>query len=105
MEITPSAIQAVIFESIKELNEQLAPEQHLKATPETELLGASGTLDSLSFVNFVAIVEEKLQARFGVMIVLSGEPIASGGRDPFANVATLVEYIALAANGNVSAWK
>ena len=58
MDITREKIIEVLYESIGELNEQRSKDQQLACSPQTPLGGGAG-LDSLGFVNLVALVEEK----------------------------------------------
>ncbi len=71
MEPTRDNVLQTIYASIDEVNEQLAREEWLEKSPEMALLGPSASLDSLGFVNFIAIVEEKCESRFGSAVSLS----------------------------------
>jgi hypothetical protein len=64
-------ILALLYQCIDELNEQFPEEQRLAKSPQAELFGATG-LDSLGFVNFIALAEEKCEDRFNVALTLSG---------------------------------
>lgn len=105
MEITRDKIIEVLYASITELNEQRGKDEQLAKTPQTPLLGDGAGLDSLGFVNFVALVEEKVQDRFGKSLMLSDATDKPGVRDPFASVSTLAEYIELALTDRLSAWR
>lgn len=70
-------ILALLYECIEELNEQFPEEQRLAKSPQTELFGATG-LDSLGFVNFIALAEEKCEDRFNVALMLSDAAHADG---------------------------
>ncbi len=104
MKITRQNIVQILDECIDELNEQLNKEQRLSKTPETPLLGNGGGLDSLGFVNLVALVEEKCQERFGRSLVLAESDAKQGTRNPFDTVGTLAEYIEHVLAGNPGAW-
>lgn len=47
---------------MKEVNAQLPAAERLPISLDTEILGASGKLDSLGIVNLVTAIEEKLAA-------------------------------------------
>jgi acyl carrier protein len=101
---TREQILEALFESITALNEQRGPHQQLSPAADTPLGEKSG-LDSLGFVNLVAIVEEKCQERFHKSLVLTDAAAKSDTRDPFESVGTLAEYIELALAGNTGAWR
>ena len=92
MRTTRDMVLEVLYQSLTELNEQRSSDQHLLCSPNTPL--DEGALDSLSFVNFVALVEEKCQEVFGKTIVLSEVTDRSGGTDPFCSVGSLADCIA-----------
>ena len=96
MENTREQILELLYESIDELNEQLDQGQRLSKSPETPLQGDGGGLDSLGFVNLVALVEEKCYERLGVSLVLTGGGGISDARNPFETVGTLAAHIELA---------
>ena len=86
MSISKEQIIAMLFESIDELNKQLDRSQSLSRTRETVILGAENELDSVAFLNFVALVEEKLEQRFGKTVVLNDT-------NNFATVEVLAGHI------------
>jgi acyl carrier protein len=92
MQITRDRILDVLYDSISELNEQRSPSQALACSPDTSLEHGTG-LDSLGFVNFVALVEEKCQDAFGRTLVLSDAAKTLNGCDPYETVSSLAEYI------------
>jgi|SRR5262245_8485043 len=103
MDITREKIIEVLYESIGELNEQRGEDQQLACSPQTPLEGGGG-LDSLGFVNFVALVEEKCHDRFGRTLVLSGAKVNPTARDPFETVSSLAEYIELDLTDRLASW-
>ena len=104
MSTTREQILQALYESITALNEQRGPHQQLAPSADTSLGEKSG-LDSLGFVNLVALVEEKCQERFHKALVLTEAAAKSGVRDPFDSIGTLAEYIELALAGNTAAWR
>ena len=93
MEATKGQIAETIYASIDELNEMLAPDQRLEKALTTVILKQGGGLDSLGFVNFVSLVEDKYFERFGRRIILTQPDPAANGKNPFESVATLIDYI------------
>ena len=105
MRISRENITDVLYECIEELNEQLSKEEKLRKSPETRLFGHGGGLDSLSWVNLIALVEEKCQERFGKTLVLTDGTDEPSARDPLESVGTLAEYIELALNQGLDTWR
>jgi acyl carrier protein len=93
MSIVRDQILEILYECIDELNEQLAPEQQLRKAPQTGLFGDSGMLDSLGFVNLVALVEDRCERRFRVALSLTEDATNQGGADPFETVGELADFI------------
>jgi acyl carrier protein len=93
MSISKEQIFAMLFESIDEINKQLDRAQWLSRTPESVILGAENEsgLDSVAFLNFVALIEEKFEQRFGKTIVLSGD--RGDANNSFATVDALAAHI------------
>ena len=69
----------------------LPPEQQLAPTEETVLTGGSGTLDSLSLVNFIVTFEGKAHEVFGLSLNLAEEIAALNG--PLSSLGSLVDYV------------
>jgi hypothetical protein len=92
MHITRETIIALLYGCLDELNEQLGHDHRLAKSPGTPLAGPAAGLDSLAFVNLVALVEDACQEQLGRPILL---PDGHGDEetDPFASVATLAEHI------------
>ena len=61
----------IIYQSLEEVNEQLPNEKQIQKSPDSTLVGRAGGLDSLGFVNFVALVEEKCAHKYGVALSLT----------------------------------
>jgi hypothetical protein len=103
MDITREKIIEMLYECIGELNEQRAKDQQLACSPQTPLGDGAG-LDSLGFVNFVALVEEKCHDRFGRGLLLSGAQVDPAARDPFGTVSSLAEFIELDLTDRLASW-
>ena len=90
MAINRENILGVLYESIRELNELRSKEQQLACAPDT-CLSETGGLDSLGFVNLIALIEEKCGQRFGKCLILSD--IEDSESDPFHSVEALAKFI------------
>ena len=92
MSVAKDEIIAVLYQCIDELNEQLPPENRLPKSPQTSFFPESGGLDSLGFVNLIALVEEKCEDRFHVAIML-GESRDEAENRSFETVEQLAKVI------------
>ncbi len=63
-------VTQLIFDAIGQVNETLKPPQALERSGDTVLIGESGTLDSMGFVNLIAAVEQNLERTFNEEIDL-----------------------------------
>ena len=61
----------IIYQSLDDVNEQLPNDQRIQKSTETILVGRAGGLDSLGFVNFIALVEEKCAHKYGITVSLA----------------------------------
>ncbi|RBQ26577.1 MULTISPECIES: hypothetical protein [Arcobacteraceae] len=86
-------IENIIYEALKELNEELENETFFNPTLKTKLYGGSGALDSLALVSFIADVEDKISETFDKDIVLADEKAMSAKTSPFRNIESLTLYI------------
>ena len=82
----------VVYAAIDTLNEQLSQEQRLEKNLATVLLGNSGKLDSVGFINLIVLIEEKLHDDCGVSMSLS-DALNSTDANPFQTINSLTEYL------------
>jgi acyl carrier protein len=61
----------IIYQSLEEVNEQLPNGDQIQKSLDATLVGGVGGLDSLGFVNFVALVEEKCAHKYGITLSLT----------------------------------
>jgi acyl carrier protein len=92
MAVTRAQVLQIIYECIDELNEQLMPEQQLAKDPNVVLFGPSGYLDSLGFVNLIALLEERCERYFKISLSLS-EGRTDADNDQVHTVAELANRI------------
>ena len=92
MESATEMSLSVVHSAIDELNEQFAEENRLEKTPEAILLGDAGRLDSLGFVNLIALVEERCEEAFGVSISIT-DSLGNWDADRLMTVGDLVDYV------------
>ena len=70
MKPTKEELIGIIYECLGEVNEQLPDDKQIQKSPDTILVGGAGRLDSLGFVNFIALVEEKCAHKYGISLSL-----------------------------------
>ena len=70
MKPTKDELLGIIYKSLEEVNEQLPNDQQIRKSPDATLVGQTGGLDSLGFVNFVALVEEECADKYGITVSL-----------------------------------
>jgi acyl carrier protein len=70
MKPTKEELLDIIYQSLEEVNEQLPNDAQIQKSPDAALVGRAGGLDSLGFVNFIALVEEKCAHKYGISLSL-----------------------------------
>jgi acyl carrier protein len=64
----------LVEEVIDELNQLLPGDQPLAKAPATVILGEAGSLDSMSIVNLIVALDNKLEKRLGRPVTLTEDP-------------------------------
>ena len=88
----PSAVQ-MIEESIAEINESRDAAQRIPVSEDLVIFGTGSPLDSLDFVNLVAMLEERIEAETGKVVTLTDSMFEPEGGQPFRSVASLANYL------------
>jgi acyl carrier protein len=91
MKPTKKELIDIIYRSLEEVNEQLPNEEQIQKSLDATLLGGVGGLDSLGFVNFVALVEGKCAHKYGIALSLTDT--SSQEDDPFEDVGKLADFL------------
>jgi len=91
MKPTKEELIDIIYQSLDEVNEQLPNGQQIQKSLDTTLIKGGGGLDSLGFVNFIALVEEKCAHKYGVALSLTGS--SSHEDDPFEDVGKFADSL------------
>jgi hypothetical protein len=61
----------VVYKALDELNQQRPRGQRLQATPDCVLFGENSSLNSLELSNFIVLMEQLVQEKFGTEIDLT----------------------------------
>lgn len=88
-------IHAIIFQALKNINEERGPDEQLKIDLNTRLFGADAVLDSLSLVSVIVDVESAVSEQAGHEISLTDDRAMSQEISPFSDVNSLTAYIEL----------
>lgn len=86
-------IRNVVKESIDELNEQLDEDRQLMYSSEVRLLGKNAAIDSMAFVTFITILEERISDELDKDIKIVSDKAFSRERSPFLSFESLEEFL------------
>ncbi|RAX51428.1 hypothetical protein CCY99_09105 [Helicobacter sp. 16-1353] len=86
-------ITKIIFESLKNLSDELDNPNLANPTLDTPIYGINGNLDSLALVSFIADLEERFNDELNLSIILADQRAMSLRNSPFRDVQTLLQYI------------
>ena len=79
MKPTKDELLGIIYECIGEVNEQLPNDAQIQKSADAALVGRAGGLDSLGFVNFIALIEEKCAYKYGIDLSLMDTALREDG--------------------------
>jgi acyl carrier protein len=84
-----------IYSIISDCLTRIKNENNLSFTisPSLELIGKNSELDSMSLVTLILDIEEKINAKYNILITLANEKAMSSNNSPFKTVDTLTNYI------------
>ncbi len=88
-----TAIENVVYLALEELRSRFSELRDIPKSRNSLLFGTGGALDSLSLVNLVVILEEKLESELGQTVSLVDEKALNQEMSPFHSVGALVDYI------------
>ncbi|HLC17145.1 MAG TPA: hypothetical protein VJL89_13055 [Thermodesulfovibrionia bacterium] len=86
-------IEAIIAQTIVQLNKEWKNPNLASPASETPLFGVKGHLDSHSLVVLLAELEEKLSDAFNKTIFLADDRAMSQKLSPFRTVNALAQYV------------
>ncbi|MGQ3892017.1 hypothetical protein [Legionella sp. CNM-4043-24] len=87
-----SKIQKIIIDAVEDLNQYLEDKLPAKDADECQLYGQSSSMDSISLVTLIASVEQKIEDKFGVSIILASEKAMSMRNSPFLSIGKLTDF-------------
>lgn len=86
-------IKEIIQESIEELNQQLDDDKQLEYSEDIRLIGKNAAVDSMEFVTFITIIEERIEDELDISIKIVSDKAFSRERSPFYSFVALEEFI------------
>jgi D-alanine--poly(phosphoribitol) ligase subunit 2 len=88
-------IKKVVFDSIDDFNDFNDADFSLEKSEDEVLFGKGGGLDSLSLVNLIVIIEEKIEDELGESITIANDKAMSQTNSPFSTVKSMVNFITM----------
>jgi acyl carrier protein len=88
-----SELIPMIRTCLEVMNENRPNPINLERVELIQLYGDEGVFDSMHLVNFLLLLEEKIEEQLDRTISLTSERAVSRKVSPFRNVANLVEFI------------
>ena len=86
-------ILRVVLDAVTEINETLEDQIPINLGEKCPLYGDSSILDSISLVTLIVRVEEGIEDKFNVPIILASEKAMSQRNSPFLTIGSLSNYI------------
>jgi len=83
----------LIYEVIDELNLELEENAQLERSIDAKIFGQGSVLDSMGLINFITLIEEKIEEETGKFISIADERAMSLESSPFQSVSSLKDYI------------
>ena len=91
--VDEAKVTDVVYEAIREHNEQVPEDQHLAPSVETRLFRRGSTMDSLGLVGLVVAIEQGVAEACNTELSIVSEQAMSRQSSPFRTVGTLVDYV------------
>lgn len=86
-------IFSIVARSVEELNKELGYASLRNVNDETPLYGGNDSLDSLTLVTLISMVEAEVNDAFDSSVLLASEKAMSMRNSPYRNVGALVGFI------------
>lgn len=87
-----NVLDEILYPAVQEAQRSIPAASALEPRSDAVLFGDGG-LDSMGLVQFIIIVEERLQDQAGVELTLASDKAMSRRSSPFQTLGTLAEYI------------
>jgi acyl carrier protein len=87
-------ILAIVVSALEEINRTRKNKIDCSDPMDLALYGSGGVFDSMQLVNFLVLVEQKIDDEMSQEISLTSEKAVSMRVSPFASVRRLIDFIA-----------
>jgi len=91
--ISREEIVILVLDALQNYCKEIGIEIDLSAKEDLKLFGGESLLDSLGLVSLIVSIEESIEDRFNISLILADEKAMSRRTSPFAKVSYLVDYI------------
>lgn len=85
-------ILQIILNSVTDISHTLEEPISMEQGEDCPLFGDSSMLDSITLVTLIVKIEQEIEDRFVVPIILASEKAMSRRNSPFLNIGTLTNY-------------
>lgn len=89
----PQTAEELVSAAIDEVNEMAEDGGEIANDDSLPLLGGE-TVDSLTFINLISAIEDKIQDDHGLTVTLIEDDLLDGSESVFATVGSLKAYVA-----------
>ncbi|XXY52035.1 hypothetical protein WME91_12910 [Sorangium sp. So ce269] len=86
-------ILAIVVSALEEINRTRKNKLDCSEPMDLPLYGSGGVFDSMQLVNFLVLVEQKIDDEMSKAISLTSEKAVSMRVSPFASVRRLIDFI------------
>lgn len=86
-----SRVRAIVWEAVERLNERLEHTIALAQGEDALLFGGDGPLDSFSLICLITDIEDKLERKLAVTVVLANDAALVRGV-PFVTLGSLIAH-------------
>lgn len=83
---------SIIYECVKNINNDLPDDLKLPLQPNSVLIGEGGVYDSLSIINLLIAIEDSLKTS-GEEVILLDDDLVTDAEGPYSTLFKLSEYI------------
>ena len=83
----------IIVKTTEDLLGSMPNHPPIHVDEKTVLIGEGGIIDSLNLVSLILDVEEYLEERMGLSVILADERAISRERSPFRTIEALADYV------------
>ena len=87
-------VESAVFAAVDVVNEHLPREKWLGRTAETQLVGESSGVDSLTLISYVVALEQVIETDFGCSLSLTDDSeILTDQEGPLRSLGELARYL------------